>query len=214
MEDWKDGIISVEAEKIIPMTKGEWKEFQKQMRMEGDYFYMVGNKKYVHYDGEDYLRTEDYRQELDKAREEGYQKGWEDGSKGKVFEKIEVETEVTFKDLRDVIEGREEVKDTPEETESDVQEWEEELGKLMSTWGKVLFVNKGRIGAGMQTAMYLKFYHFIKYLLSEREREVLNSMREWVVEYHKDNWDIRDFDAEIAIGKIIDRELSKLSKKK
>lgn len=71
MEDWKDGIISVEAEKIIPITKGEWKEFQKQMRMEGDYFYMVGNKKYVHYDGEDYLRMEDYRQELDKAREEG-----------------------------------------------------------------------------------------------------------------------------------------------
>jgi hypothetical protein len=46
-------------------------------------------------------------QELDRAREEGYQKGWEDGSKGKVFEKIEVETEVTFKDLRDVIEGKE-----------------------------------------------------------------------------------------------------------
>lgn len=41
------------------------------------------------------------------SREEGYQKGWEDGSKGKVFEKIEVETEVTFKDLRDVIEGKE-----------------------------------------------------------------------------------------------------------
>ncbi len=44
---------------------------------------------------------------LDRAREEGYQKGWEDGSKGKVFEKIEVETEVTFKDLKDVIEGKE-----------------------------------------------------------------------------------------------------------
>lgn len=71
MEDWKDGIISVEAEKIIPITKGEWKEFQKQMRMEGDYFYMVGNKKYVHYEDEDYLRMEDYRQELDRAREEG-----------------------------------------------------------------------------------------------------------------------------------------------
>jgi hypothetical protein len=93
------------------------------------------------------------------------------------------------------------------------KDWEEELGKLMSTWGKVLSVNKGRIGAGMQTAMYLKFYHFIKDLLLEREREVLNSMREWVVEYHKDNWDIRDFDAEIAIGKIIDRELSKLTTK-
>jgi hypothetical protein len=60
----------------------------------------------------------------------------------------------------------------------------------------------------------LKFYHFIKNLLSEREREVLNGMREWVVEYHKDNWDIRDFDAEIAIGKIIDRELSKLKDNK
>ena len=100
--------------------------------------------------------------------------------------------------------------DTPEQKE----EWEDELGKLMSTWGKVLLVNKGRIGAGMQTAMYLKFYHFIKNLLSEREREVLNGMREWVVEYHKDNWDIRDFDAEIAIGKIIDRELSKLKDNK
>ena len=100
--------------------------------------------------------------------------------------------------------------DTPEQKE----EWEEELGKLMSTWGKVLLVNKGRIGAGMQTAMYLKFYHFIKNLLSEREREVLNGMREWVVEYHKDNWDIRDFDAEIAIGKTIDRELSKLKDNK
>ena len=44
---------------------------------------------------------------LDKAREEGYQQGWKDGSKGRVFEKIEVETEVTFKDLRDVIEGKE-----------------------------------------------------------------------------------------------------------
>lgn len=55
--------------------------------------------------------------------------------------------------------------------EEEKVDWEEELGKLMSTWGKVLFVNKGRIGAGMQTAMYLKFYHFIKDLLSERERE-------------------------------------------
>lgn len=45
--------------------------------------------------------------ELDKAREEGYRKGWGDGSKGKVFEKIEVETEVRFKDLKDVIEGKE-----------------------------------------------------------------------------------------------------------
>ena len=46
---------------------------------------------------------------LDKAKEEGYQRGWEDGSKGKVFEKIEVETEVRFKDLKDVIEGKEDI---------------------------------------------------------------------------------------------------------
>lgn len=59
--------------------------------------------KYVTEYLDDYIN-----QELDRAREEGYQKGWEDGSKGKVFEKIEVETEVTFKDLRDVIEGKEE----------------------------------------------------------------------------------------------------------
>jgi len=53
----------------------------------------------------------------------------------------------------------------------------------------------------------------IKQLLSEREREVLESMRDWVIEYYKDTWNIRDFDAEIAIGKIIDRELSKLTTK-
>ena len=51
------------------------------------------------------------RKELDKAREEGYEKGWEDGSKGKVFEKIEIETEVKFKDLKDVIEGKEDAGD-------------------------------------------------------------------------------------------------------
>jgi len=48
---------------------------------------------------------------LDKAREEGYEKGWKDGSKGKVFEKIEIETEVKFKDLKDVIEGKEDAGD-------------------------------------------------------------------------------------------------------
>ena len=53
---------------------------------------------------------------------------------------------------------------------------------------------------------------FIKNLLLEREREVLESMRDWVIEYYKDTWNIRDFDAEIAIGKIVDRELDKLNK--
>jgi hypothetical protein len=57
--------------------------------------------------------------------------------------------------------------DTPEQKE----EWEEELGKLMSTWGKVLYVNKGRIGKGMQTDMYTRFYKFVKQLLDDRERE-------------------------------------------
>lgn len=56
---------------------------------------------------------------------------------------------------------------TPEQKE----EWGKELGKLIYTWGKVLFVNEERIGVGMQPAMYLEFYHFIKNLLSERERE-------------------------------------------
>ena len=54
----------------------------------------------------------------------------------------------------------------------------------------------------------------IKQLLSEREREVLESMRDWVIEYYKDTWNIRDFDAEKAIGKIVDRELDKLNEKK
>ena len=43
---------------------------------------------------------------------------------------------------------------------------------------------------------------FIKNLLLEREREVLESMRDWVIEYYKDTWNIRDFDAEKAIGRL------------
>ena len=46
-------------------------------------------------------------QEIEKA----YQRGWKDGSKGKVFEKIEVETDVHFKDLKDVLEGKESPED-------------------------------------------------------------------------------------------------------
>jgi len=153
-------------------------------------------------------------QELDKAREEGRkelltQPQTEEETKLVMPPSAYEQAEKEGYDMRKKVKSELIPEDTPEQKE----EWEEELGKLMSTWGKVLLVNKGRIGAGMQTAMYLKFYHFIKNLLSEREREVLNSMREWVVEYHKDNWDIRDFDAEIAIGKIIDRELSKLNNK-
>lgn len=67
---------------------------------------------------ERYLRKYDHRtiveelehfieQEIEKAREEGYKDGVKDGMKGKVFEKIEIETEVHFKDLKDVIEGKE-----------------------------------------------------------------------------------------------------------
>jgi len=66
-----DRIIPVEAGKVIPMTKEEWKKFQKQMKVERDYFYMIGNKKYIHYEDEDYVRVSDIEQELDKAREEG-----------------------------------------------------------------------------------------------------------------------------------------------
>ena len=46
-------------------------------------------------------------QEIDRAREEGYTKGVQDGMKGKVFEKIEIDTEVRFSDLKDVIDGKE-----------------------------------------------------------------------------------------------------------
>lgn len=94
-------------------------------------------------------------------------------------------------------------KDTPEQKE----EWEEELGKLMSTWGKVLFVNKGRIGAGMQTAMYLKFYHFIKDLLSEREmftKEELFMLKLAINDIHNKGNSAYD-----EIGEKIKRELSK-----
>ena len=65
-----DRIIPVEAGKVIPMTKEEWKKFQKQMKVERDYFYMIGNKKYIHYEDEDYVRVSDIQQELDKARED------------------------------------------------------------------------------------------------------------------------------------------------
>ena len=94
-------------------------------------------------------------------------------------------------------------KDTPEQKE----EWEEELGKLMSTWGKVLFVNKGRIGAGMQKAMYLKFYHFIKDLLSEREmftKEELFMLKLAINDIHNKGNSAYD-----EIGEKIKRELSK-----
>ena len=47
------------------------------------------------------------QQEIDRAREEGYTKGVQDGMKGKVFEKIEIDTEVRFSDLKDVIDGKE-----------------------------------------------------------------------------------------------------------
>jgi len=56
-------------------------------------------------------------------------------------------------------------------TQDTTEEWVEGLRKLMSTWGKVLYVNKGRIGKGMQTDMYTRFYKFVKQLLDDRERE-------------------------------------------
>jgi len=64
--------IPIEAGGVIPMTEEEWNDFQKQMKVERDYFYMVGNKKYVHYENEDYVRVSDIQQELDKAREEQF----------------------------------------------------------------------------------------------------------------------------------------------
>lgn len=97
--------------------------------------------------------------------------------------------------------------DTPEE-------WEEELGKLMSTWGKVLLVNKGRIGAGMQTAMYLKFYHFIKNLLSERERWAIDTFLKDTASYNSfHNGRPRTMRNGLS-GEGFEVRVSKLSKKK
>ena len=62
--------IPIEAGGVIPMTEEEWNDFQKQMKVERDYFYMIGNKKYIHYEDEDYVRVSDIEQELSKAREE------------------------------------------------------------------------------------------------------------------------------------------------
>jgi len=53
------------------------------------------------------LKVKEIEQEIDRAREEGYTKGVQDGMKGKVFEKIEIDTEVRFSDLKDVIDGKE-----------------------------------------------------------------------------------------------------------
>ena len=74
-------------------------------------YYLVEKNDYTTKIMEQEVRDMASNIELDKAREEGYEKGWEDGSKGKVFEKIEIETEVKFKDLKDVIEGKEDAGD-------------------------------------------------------------------------------------------------------
>lgn len=99
-----------------------------------------------------------------------------------------------------------EKQDIPEQKE----EWGKELGKLMSTWGKVLFVNKGRIGAGMQTAMYLKFYHFIKDLLSERE--VFTKDELFMLKLATNDIHNKGNGAYDEIGEKIERMLSKLNK--
>ncbi len=96
--------------------------------------------------------------------------------------------------------------DTPEQKE----EWGKELGKLMSTWGKVLFVNKGRIGVGMQTAMYLEFYHFIKNLLSERE--VFTKDELFMLKLATNDIHNKGNGAYDEIGEKIERMLSKLNK--
>lgn len=84
------------------MEKKDWEQRLKEKWFLWNYNKELGNYTTCENEVIDFIRAE-----LNRAREEGYQKGWEDGSKGKVFEKIEVETEVTFKDLRDVIEGKE-----------------------------------------------------------------------------------------------------------
>ena len=96
-----------------------------------------------------------------------------------------------------------EVESTPEEKE----EWVEKLWELIDVYRDSKDVNSELEGIE-------EVNQYVKQLLDEREREVLESMRDWVIEYYKDTRNIRDFDAEIAIGKIVDRELDKLNKKK
>ena len=95
------------------------------------------------------------------------------------------------------------IKDTPEEKE----EWVEKLWELIDVYRDSKDINSELEGIE-------EVNQYVKQLLDEREREVLESMRDWVIEYYKDTRNIRDFDAEIAIGKIVDRELDKLNKKK
>jgi len=85
------------------MNKKNWKK-----RFEGLDF-MVKVKDSFGWTKEiNYEMLEDFiQQEIDRAREEGYTKGVQDGMKGKVFEKIEIDTEVRFSDLKDVIDGKE-----------------------------------------------------------------------------------------------------------
>jgi len=97
--------------------------------------------------------------------------------------------------------------DTPEE-------WWEGLGKLMSTWGKVYYVNKGRIGVGMQTVMYQKFGRFIKQLLKERERWAIDTFLKDTASYNSfHNGRPRTMRNGLS-GEGFEVRVSKLSKKK
>ncbi|MFA7628721.1 MAG: hypothetical protein WCY37_04950, partial [Candidatus Dojkabacteria bacterium] len=100
--------------------------------------------------------------------------------------------------------------DTPEETE----EWEDKIRELLLQLTSPLKPTQFAIGEGAKSDEQIisEIRKEVKQLLEERERETLEDMTNWVVEYYKDKWQIRDFDAEIAIQKFVEKKVSKLNK--
>lgn len=96
------------------------------------------------------------------------------------------------------------------------KDWREELGKLMATWGKVLYVNDGRIGRGMQVDMRSRFEKFIE---QEKQKsyedgieQVKSRLEDIVFEYHDGDILIRDFDLTDWFHKIVDKLLKQEQK--
>ena len=48
---------------------------------------------------------------IESEKQKSYEEGVEDGIKGRVFEKLEINTEVKFNDLKDVVNGKEDIVD-------------------------------------------------------------------------------------------------------
>lgn len=106
--------------------------------------------------------------------------------------------------------------DTPEEWEEEQRNLIEKAQRKYHDFRKQEMIYSTDIESYRKTREYVEIelvediVNFTKQLLEERERETLEDMTNWVVEYYKDKWQIRDFDAEIAIQKLVEKKVSKL----